>query len=200
MPRRWIKRYLPDHGTLREHPHLRRFGARLQDGNLWHLNRRSVAGGVAVGLFWAFIPIPFQMLPAAASAIALRTNLPISVVLVWLTNPLTIPPIWYACYQFGAWLLDMPPRVVNFTPSLANLLNNMQGIWKPFLIGSISFSLLSAAVGFALVRLAWRIYIVRHQRTRSARHPRSDNWRRNRQQGGNEHVDGNAEEGRGKHH
>ena len=48
MPRRIIKRYLPDHGKLREHPHLRRFGARLQDGNLWHLNRRSVSGAVAV--------------------------------------------------------------------------------------------------------------------------------------------------------
>ncbi len=169
MPKRLLKRLLPDHGTFREHPHLQRFGSRLQDGNLWHLNRRSVAGGVAVGLFWAFIPIPFQMIPAAASAIALRTNLPISVVLVWITNPLTMPPIWYATYRFGAWLLDLPPRNVDFTLSLENLLNNMQGLWKPLFLGSFAISIISAIGGFVLVRLAWRIFIVRRHRARSTR-------------------------------
>ncbi len=173
MPKRLLKRYLPDHGKFREHPHLQRFGTRLQDANLWHLNRRSVAGGVAVGLFWAFIPIPFQMIPAAASAIALRTNLPISVVLVWITNPLTMPPIWYATYRFGAWLLDLPPRDVDFTLSLENLLNNMQGIWKPLFLGSFATSVIAAVGGFALVRLAWRLYILRQRRVRSARCPRN---------------------------
>ena len=170
MPKRLLKRYLPDHGKLREHPHLQRFGTRLHDVNLWHLNRRSVAGGVAVGLFWAFIPMPFQMIPAAACAVALRTNLPIAVVLVWITNPLTMPPIMYATYRFGAWLLKLPPREVDFTLSLENLLNNMQGVWKPLLVGSLATSIIAAAIGFVLVRLAWRIYVVRQRRARTARH------------------------------
>jgi len=52
-----------------------------------------------------------------------------------------MPPIWYATYRFGAWLLDLPPRDVDFTLSLENLLNNMQGIWKPLILGSFATAL-----------------------------------------------------------
>lgn len=169
MPRRFIKRYLPNHGSFREHPHLKRFGARLQDGNLWHLNRRSVSGAVAVGLFWAFMPIPLQMIPAAASAIFLRINLPISIVLVWITNPLTMPPILYGTYRFGAWLLGRPPQRFSFTFSMDNLFTMMHGIWAPLLLGSLVTGVIAALLGFTLVRLSWRVYIIRHRRARAAR-------------------------------
>lgn len=165
MPRRIIKRFLPDHGTLREHPHLQRFGARLHDPNLWHLNRRSVSGAVAVGLFWAFVPIPFQMIPAAAFAIWLRVNLPISAVLVWLTNPLTMPPIWYATYRLGAWLLDLPVRRIHFEWSPERLIAILDEIWQPLYLGSLVVSVVSAAVGFLLVRLAWRTYVIQRRQT-----------------------------------
>lgn len=164
MPRRFIKRYLPDHGKFREHPHLRRFGARLQDGNLWHLNRRSVSGGVALGLFCALLPVPLQMLVAGGLAIWLRVNLPIAVVLVWITNPLTIGPVWYVSYRVGAWLLDLPPRQVDFGLSLDNLLTTLQEVWKPLLLGSTVLGALLALLGFLLVRLGWRLYVVQQRR------------------------------------
>lgn len=164
MPRRIIKRFLPDHGTFREHPHLQRFGTRLHDPNLWHLNRRSVSGAVAVGLFWAFIPMPFQMIAAAACAVGLRVNLPIATVLVWLTNPLTLPPIWYATYRLGAWLLDLPPRPIHFELSADKLIALLDEIWQPLYLGSLVVSIISAAAGFVLVRLAWRIYVVQRRR------------------------------------
>jgi uncharacterized protein (DUF2062 family) len=164
MPRRFIKRYLPDHGTLREHPHLQRFGARLHDANLWHLNRHSVSGAVALGLFWAFVPMPLQMLPAAACAIWLRVNLPISVALVWITNPLTMPPIWYATYRLGAWLLGMPRQVIPFELTIPNLVARLQDIWEPLYLGSLVAGTVLALLGFVLVRLAWRIYVVQQRR------------------------------------
>lgn len=164
MPRRFIKRYLPDHGKFREHPHLRRFGARLQDGNLWHLNRRSVSGGVALGLFCALLPVPLQMLVAGGLAIWLRVNLPIAVVLVWITNPLTIGPVWYVSYRVGAWLLDLPPRQIDFGLSLDNLLTTLQEVWKPLLLGSTVLGALLALLGFLLVRLGWRLYVVQQRR------------------------------------
>jgi uncharacterized protein (DUF2062 family) len=88
MPRHLIKRYTPDPAVLKEHKHLRHLGSLLHDENLWHLNRRSVSGGVAAGLFWAMIPMPMQMLAAAFSAVVLRINLPISVALG--PRPLTV--------------------------------------------------------------------------------------------------------------
>jgi uncharacterized protein (DUF2062 family) len=48
-----------------------------------------------VGLFCAFIPVPFQMLLAAPSAIIFSANLPVSIALVWITNPITMPPIFF---------------------------------------------------------------------------------------------------------
>lgn len=143
---------------------MRRFGVRLHDGNLWHLNRRSVSGAVAAGLFCALLPLPFQMLIAAGLAIWWRVNLPISVALVWTTNPLTMPPVWYATYRFGAWMLDLPPRNLNFDLSVHNLILGMQGVWKPLLLGSVVTGVLLAIAGFLLVRLVWRLYVLSQRR------------------------------------
>ena len=74
MAKKLIRRYLPDPHKIRDHKHLRLFGTLLHDPNLWHLNRRSVSGAFAVGLFMAFVPMPFQMIPAAALAILLSTS------------------------------------------------------------------------------------------------------------------------------
>ncbi|MCE9969096.1 DUF2062 domain-containing protein, partial [Aeromonas salmonicida] len=89
MPKRIIKRWMPDQKTLKENKRLQLFGNLLLDNNLWHLNRRSAAGAFGVGLFMAWIPVPCQMLLAAGGAIACRVNLPLAVALVWLTNPIT---------------------------------------------------------------------------------------------------------------
>ena len=72
---------------------------------LFHLSRRSVSLGVMVGLFWAFTPIPFQMLPAAITAWIIRANLPLSVALVWISNPVTVPPLLLIAYGIGSWIL-----------------------------------------------------------------------------------------------
>ena len=106
MPKKLIKRYMPDHNTIKNNKYLQIFGDLLHNPNLWHLNRRSVAKAFAVGLFFAFVPVPFQMVLAAGFAIIVHANLPLSVALVWITNPLSIPAIFYACYVVGTWLMD----------------------------------------------------------------------------------------------
>ncbi len=145
------------------------FGTLLHDPNLWHLNRHSVAGATAVGLFTAFLPIPFQMVVAAALAIAFRVNLPISVVLVWVTNPLTMGPIYYACYKLGAWILDVPPRHVHFSLSWAWFSGEFLAVWKPLLLGCLLAGLSCALLGSLFVRLAWRAMVVRNWRLRKRR-------------------------------
>ena len=90
MPRRLFKRYMPDPDSIKTNKSLRFLGKLIHDPNLLHLNRHSVSRGMAIGLFWAMIPMPMQMLAAAAVAIPLRANLPISIGLVWLTNPLSL--------------------------------------------------------------------------------------------------------------
>lgn len=167
MPRRFIKRYIPDQKKLTEHNTLKIFGNLLGDPNLWHLNKKSVSGALSLGLFCAFIPLPFQMLIAAAGAIMFRVNLPISVALVWLTNPITIPPMFYFCYLVGAWVLDVPPATVEFALSWEWAKTELLEIWKPLLLGCFMVGTSSAVAGNILGRLVWRIVVVRSWRKRN---------------------------------
>jgi uncharacterized protein (DUF2062 family) len=166
VPKKLIKRYLPDHQTLRTHRHLQVFGARLHDPNLWHLNRRSASGAFAVGLFVAFIPIPMQMLLAAALAIVTRVNLPVSVALVWITNPVTLPAVFYICYRVGAWILNEPGPAPSVELSLEWLQSELGSIWQPFLLGSVLTGIASALLGYCTVRGFWRLDLTRHYRRR----------------------------------
>lgn len=172
MPRKLIKGLLPDSATLRRHPHLARFGARLHDPNLWHLNRRAISGAVAVGLFCALLPLPGQMLIAALLAFWWRVNLAASIALVWTTNPLTIPPVFYGTYLIGTWLLDVPSRDVSFLEN-SDLWSSVAAVWKPLLLGSLLTGVALAAAGFVAVRLLWRLHVVRRCRERASARLRS---------------------------
>lgn len=161
MPRRLFKRYMPDPEHLKEHRSLRFLGKLLHEPNLWHLNRHSVARAMALGLFAAFIPLPMQMLLAASLAVACRANLPIAVGLVWLTNPITMPPVFYCTYQIGSWLLQTP--AINLPDSLSWewISAELNALWQPFLLGSVVTGVLAGALGYGLTMLFWR-WKVRH--------------------------------------
>jgi len=170
VPKRIIKRYLPDPHKIRTHKHLRFFGQLLHDPNLWHLNRRSVAGAFSVGLFSAFVPVPFQMVLGAAGAIIWRVNLPLSVGLVWLTNPVTMPPIFYFCYKVGTWILGTPIHEgIDFEVSAHWIMEELSEIWQPFLLGCFVMGVISAVLGNVIIRLLWRLHVVRYLQRKRAR-------------------------------
>ena len=161
MPRKLLKRIMPDHKTMCEHPHLQRFGQRLADPKLWHLNRRSVAGALALGLFIGFMPILGQMFVAAALAILFRVNLPISAMAVWISNPLTVAPMYFFTYKVGTWILQLPLEKQEFTLSWEWFTSDFLNIWQPFLLGSIVCGLVAAIIGLLFVRLIWRLMVIR---------------------------------------
>lgn len=169
MPRKLIRRYLPDHKKIREHKHLRCFGTLLHDPNLWHLNRRSVSGAVFVGVICAWIPVPFQMIIAAAAAILVRVNLPIAVGLVWITNPLTMPPMFYFAYKLGAWTLGTPTHEFNFELSFDWLMAELGQIGGPFLLGCFMVGLTSAILSYFVVQLFWRFHVFQYIKKRRLR-------------------------------
>ena len=166
MPKQLIKRWLPDQEKLKEHKHLRLFGKLLNDANLWHLNRRSAAGAVAVGLFMAWIPLPCQMLLAAGAAIACRVNLPLAIALVWVANPLTMPPMFYGAYRFGGLLLGHPSPEIDIEFSWHWLSSVFETVAPPLLLGSLVLAALSALIGYAFIRTFWRINTVRQWQKR----------------------------------
>ena len=145
---------------------MRVFGRYLLDQNLWHLNRRSVSGAFAIGLFWAMIPMPLQMVAAAATAILVRVNLPVSVALVWLTNPFTIPPIFYFNYMIGTWLLPHQQPLRDVEISLEWFTHSMGEIWQPLYLGSIVVGVVLAAAGYIAIRIYWRWHIISQHKKR----------------------------------
>ncbi len=169
MPRRLIKRYLPDPQKIRDHKTLRFLGPLLQDPNILHLNRRSVSGAFAVGLFCALLPVPFQMVLAAIGAIMARVNLPISVVLVWVTNPLTIPPIFFFAHQVGTWILGTPDLHMNFEFTTEWMTKELAIIWKPLLLGSLTVGIISAITGYVTIQIIWRRLVRRSWKLRCRR-------------------------------
>ena len=170
MPRRFLKKHLPDFHKLRARRELRWLGRLIEDPYLLHLNRRSVAGGVACGLFVAFVPMLGHMLLAAVLAVLFRTNLLISVALVWITNPITMPPIFYFTYLVGTWIVGSPEIAhIGFEPNLPWFWGQFARIWKPLLVGSLSVGSVLALVGYGTVHLLWRLYILRQLKRRRKR-------------------------------
>ncbi len=165
-----LRRLLPFTRNIRGDRKLSRiFGRLLHDPNLWHLNRYSVAWGVSVGLFMAFVPVPFQMLLAIAAAVMISANIPVAVVLVWVSNPITVAPLFFTAYKFGAWLLAETPEKIKFEISIDWMVTQLVEIWQPFLLGCFVLGLASAVIGHAAVRIIWRIHVVQSWQLRGRR-------------------------------
>lgn len=178
MPRKFFRKYLPSHATISENRHIARFGDLLSHHNLWHLHRRSVAGGVAVGMFAGLIPgsNPVQFAAAALLAIGFRVNLPIAVAVTLYSNPFTVVPLYYLAFKLGQLVLldtgsTMPELAFDlegkgFREWIPAALEWLGSIGKPLLVGIPLLALLFAALSYPLVRVSWRCYVVRAWRRR----------------------------------
>ncbi len=166
MPRKTLKQWLPSPARIREFQSLHMLGDWIYQSNLWHINRYSASMAFFTGLFVAFLPLPGQMVIAAIMAVLLRCNLPLSVALVWISNPVTMPAIFYMAYRVGALLIDVPVQVVEFELSWSWLNARLDLIWRPLLVGSLLSGVLFGSLGYFVVNLLWRWRVSRQWRKR----------------------------------
>ncbi|MDO6447063.1 DUF2062 domain-containing protein [Colwellia sp. 1_MG-2023] len=169
MPKKFIKKFMPDHHTIKNNKHLQIFGDLLHNGNLWHLNRRSVAKAFAVGLFFAFIPVPFQMVLSAGIAIIVHANLPLSIAIVWITNPLTMPAIFYFCYLVGTWILGASEKAFVFEASWQWLVDSVSTIGPAFILGCGVLATVFSIIGYFGIHALWRYSVVKEWKKRLTR-------------------------------
>jgi uncharacterized protein (DUF2062 family) len=162
--RRLLSRYLPDPETVRSSRLVAAFGPWLQHPNLWHLNRRSVSGAVAIGLFAGLVPGPLQMLAAALLAVPLRKNLPVALILTLYTNPFTIVPLYALAYGYG--LLLLPGE--HAAPASFDV-ESLLALGKPLALGLLALACTLAVLGYVAVQVAWRAYVVLAWRARARR-------------------------------
>jgi uncharacterized protein (DUF2062 family) len=166
MPRKFFKKISPSADTIKKQKSLNFLGKALHSPVLWHLNRRSVSLAFAIGLFMMWVPFPPQMLFAALTAIFFRANVPISIALVWITNPLTIPPMFYFAYLMGAKILDHQSTELEFELSLDWFLSHLSQSWEPFLLGCLLVAVLSSLAGYFCIQIIWRLHIIREWKVR----------------------------------
>jgi uncharacterized protein (DUF2062 family) len=183
MPRKFFRKFLPGGDAMRQHRFMHCLGPRVQHPNLWHLNRRSVSGGMAAGLFAGLVPgshlVKFAV--AAAFALLFRVNLPLAVIVTLYTNPFTVLPLYVLAYQYGKLLIGGDG---GFAPApdlewshlgqwMAALLDWMATLGRPLAVGLVALGLTLAAIGYAAVRIGWRVYVTlawrRRARLRAAR-------------------------------
>jgi len=179
MHRKYLRRILPDGDAVRANRYLAWLGAWLYHPSLWHLNRDSVAGGFAIGLFAGLVPGPLQMLTAALLAVAFKRNLPVALVTTFYTNPFTIVPLYVVAVAYGHLLLGAGNHAVAIEPfawdwsawieSARELVRWTLSLGLPLAVGLPALALTLAAAGYFGVQLAWRIIVVLAWRRRARR-------------------------------
>ena len=77
--KKFFKKYTPNRDDVKEYKMLNFLGSSLFHEDLWKFNRISFCRATVIGLFWGWMPMMFQMIPAAYCAVVFRANLPLSV-------------------------------------------------------------------------------------------------------------------------
>ncbi|MDD2451148.1 MAG: DUF2062 domain-containing protein [Sulfurovum sp.] len=135
------------------------------------INRRSVTRGVWIGLFWGFIPMPMQMVAVVLSSFAFRFNIPIAIAMVWLSNPITMPPMYYMEYLTGNFLLGQE-GLDNIELTMEWFTENFDQILIPLYVGTSFYSVIVSTLIYFLVNWLWIKSVHEEKRERKAKHQR----------------------------
>lgn len=170
-----LKRFLPTHDSIKNSRLLSWLGPRLHDPSLWHVNRRAVAKGVAIGAFFGLM-IPVAQIPAAAVfSLLMRANLWIAAVSTLVSNPFTYAPLYYFAYRLGATLLGAPVASSEAVEAqagvagsgLAEIWEWIMGVGQPLMLGMLVMAVTGAVVGYVAARIFWRLRVVLKRKRRA---------------------------------
>lgn len=169
----WLLRHLPTAESIGQHRLLRPVARYLDHHALWQFNRRSVAGGLAVGLFFS-VALPTAQIPfAAIFAMLFRVNIPVAALATLLSNPFTTPLILYAAYHVGTMLTGQSSAAAagaayeKFASAHAMTVDGMlswiidaiawiEAAGLPLLVGLGILSVALTLCGYFGVNLIWR--------------------------------------------
>ena len=161
-----LKKALPTRESLAQHAWLGPVAHHLLQPHLWRLQHESVARGVAIGTFWAFVIPLGQTFVAAAHCIWWRGNVPAAALMTMLTNPLTFGFWLWLAYPVGQWFLGESARA-NALPD-ASWASNLQAVGGPVFLGMGIFGVGGGLLSYLLIKLGWRLRVaIRRHRSNS---------------------------------
>jgi uncharacterized protein (DUF2062 family) len=167
MPKKLLRRILPDRETIERFPISRRFTRHLDLPGLWKVEREPIAMGLAIGVFCGMIPGPLQMIAAVALACLLRINLPMAIIGTFFSNPITIVPLYMLAYAIGQGLTGNPqwtqlPPIpesdwTQIITSIQAWTDWMASLGAPWLLGMLVLSFGLLVTTYCVVQLLWRV-------------------------------------------
>jgi len=120
----------------------------------FNVNRKMISKGVFIGVFFAFIPMPMQMLAVIAITPFMKFNVPIALAMVWLSNPFTMPLMYYMEYLTGNFILDYE-GIPDIELTLEWFSSNMANIFLPLYVGTAFYSILVSSLVYFLLNWLW---------------------------------------------
>lgn len=127
-------------------------------------SRKMISKGVFIGLFIAFIPMPMQMLAVVSVIPFTKFNVPIALSMCWLSNPFTMPAMYYMEYLTGSFLLGMETSPVEMT--LEWFSKNIGNIFIPLYVGTAFYSVFGSTLAYYIINLLWRNSVIKDQELR----------------------------------
>ena len=125
-------------------------------------NRKMVSKGVLIGLFIAFIPMPMQMALVLAMMPFFKFNVPIGLAMCWLSNPFTMPPMYYMEYMTGSFLLGSEPLEVEIT--LEWFSEHLDDIFIALYTGTFFYAVVGSLSAYWLVNYFCRSSVERDKK------------------------------------
>lgn len=156
MPRRFFKRFAFKRHEIAERWFMGPFRHLIHDHRLWGIRRKTVVPAFSLGLAIAFVPLPGHMMQAALLALVLRVNIPIAVLSTFLSNPLTMGPLFFGAYVLGSTLLGIEPGPFSFEYSFAWVRTVFTTIWLPLTLGCVLLGSAAAVIGYVALDGLWR--------------------------------------------
>lgn len=173
MPRHFFRKFAIKRHEVGDSWLLSPFRQLIHEPRYWGIRRRTVVPAFATGLFVAFLPFPGHPIVAILIALFLHINIPVAVVTTFVSNPLTMGPMYFVAYQLGARLLDLPAQPFAFEMSFTWVTQTFVNIWQPMLLGCLLLGMLAALAGYAVTDVLWRLslrdYKSRKRRERNER-------------------------------
>ncbi len=139
---------------------------------LWHRLQRipgtssSIAAGFACGVGTAMTPFyGTHILTGMVLAVAIRGSAIAAVIGAQVANPWTAPPLWFAAYYVGAWLLghdvrSEPPNFVHMFKGLTEAILQLDGklffesVWPvfgPMTLGSLPLGVVAGVAAYFIL-------------------------------------------------
>lgn len=173
---KWLTKILPKRKDLKKQHSSGWLYKKLHDDRYWVFTKQSVARGVAAGLLVTFIPLPVQMISAAAFSILLSGNVIIATAITWISNPLTFIPINLLLYKVGQFVTHDSGKfqveefhITSNGDYWSQYLKWLENLGTSILIGIPIVSISAAILGFLLVHIFWSMFNNKRTRLRKSK-------------------------------